>query len=278
VSVDKWDRRELCSDGACIGVIGSDGTCNLCGRAAPNWGEPRKRGLVVRTEELDAVDDDDGDEDDDDADEAFPDPITPSAPAVIGGGEWNRRQLCSDGACIGVIGNDGKCKVCGRPAKKAAVPVVIHKAPADDHGDHDHDDDDDDDDEDDDDPDDDEDHDHTGDGEHHDNDELVDEDGNGIDDRDEVDGHDDDEDDEDDDEEDEDEDAAADKVGAAHPTDAKRAIDAEQERQLEAAAGELAAVAVEEDLSVERKLCSDGACVGVIGPNGKCKICGKAPA
>ncbi len=28
---------------------------------------------------------------------------------------WEDRILCSDGACIGVIGPDGKCKECGKP-------------------------------------------------------------------------------------------------------------------------------------------------------------------
>ena len=31
-------------------------------------------------------------------------------------GEWDQRQLCPDGACIGVIGPDGRCKVCGKEA------------------------------------------------------------------------------------------------------------------------------------------------------------------
>jgi hypothetical protein len=29
--------------------------------------------------------------------------------------DFSTRVLCSDGACIGVIGEDGKCKVCGKP-------------------------------------------------------------------------------------------------------------------------------------------------------------------
>ena len=29
--------------------------------------------------------------------------------------EWENRRLCSDGNCIGVIGPDGRCKVCGKP-------------------------------------------------------------------------------------------------------------------------------------------------------------------
>ncbi|MBL0713618.1 MAG: hypothetical protein JJV98_07940 [Desulfosarcina sp.] len=30
--------------------------------------------------------------------------------------EWANRRLCPDGNCIGVIGPDGRCKECGRPA------------------------------------------------------------------------------------------------------------------------------------------------------------------
>ena len=31
--------------------------------------------------------------------------------------EWDQRQLCPDGSCVGVIGDDGTCKVCGRLVK-----------------------------------------------------------------------------------------------------------------------------------------------------------------
>ena len=30
---DDWANRQLCSDGNCIGVIGSDGRCKECGKA-----------------------------------------------------------------------------------------------------------------------------------------------------------------------------------------------------------------------------------------------------
>ncbi|SHL45933.1 hypothetical protein SAMN02745216_05224 [Desulfatibacillum alkenivorans DSM 16219] len=29
--------------------------------------------------------------------------------------EWENRRLCVDGGCIGVIGEDGRCKECGKP-------------------------------------------------------------------------------------------------------------------------------------------------------------------
>ena len=31
-AIDDWDNRVLCSDGNCIGVIGSDGRCKECGK------------------------------------------------------------------------------------------------------------------------------------------------------------------------------------------------------------------------------------------------------
>ncbi len=35
----------------------------------------------------------------------------------ISDAEWANRRLCPDGSCIGVIGPDGRCKECGRPAE-----------------------------------------------------------------------------------------------------------------------------------------------------------------
>lgn len=168
MAISEWDRRQLCPDGGCVGVIGPDGTCKACGRVAPDWGDERRRGLVAE-DDAGAEDDGEGEDDDDD------DEILPSAPAALGeAGAWNRRRLCANGACIGVIGPDGTCKVCGTPASG--------EAPADDEGDED------------------------------------DEDG---------------------------EDGDDDEGG-----------------------GDLA----------DRKLCPDGACIGVIGPDGRCKVCGKEAA
>jgi len=35
---DEFSRRELCSDGTCIGVINEKGVCNICGK--PYAGDP----------------------------------------------------------------------------------------------------------------------------------------------------------------------------------------------------------------------------------------------
>ena len=117
--MSEWDHRQLCPDGACVGVIGPDGTCKVCGRAAPNWGDERKRGLL---------------EPDEPVAERTPQPSKPKAKAKAqkraaggalyfdiepdgkqapdhGPAEWEQRKLCPDDACIGVIGRNGRCKV-----------------------------------------------------------------------------------------------------------------------------------------------------------------------
>ena len=226
MAVGEWDRRELCPDGGCVGVIGSDGHCKVCKRAVTNWGNERERGLKTDEdkreddEELedevdgneddddeyeddesddedddgdDEDDDDDGDDEDDDEDDGAMNAIAPSAPAAIGGAAvWNERQLCSDGGCIGVLGEDGLCKVCGKGKKrvvKAALSPVLAAKPA------------------------------------------------------------------------------------PLPEPAAPAKSTEEDSELLAAATDLAASLVE-----DRKLCPDGACVGVIGSDGKCKVCGQEAA
>jgi len=132
--VSEWDKRQLCDDGGCVGVIGSDGVCNVCGKrgtamvatAADSGGA--KRGEATDFDEDDEYyyeddedgdgdGDEDGDEDDDDDDEGDADVDEDGVASVsTGGGEWNKRELCSDGGCVGVIGDDGRCKVCGKSA------------------------------------------------------------------------------------------------------------------------------------------------------------------
>jgi len=138
MAVGEWDQRQLCSDGGCVGVIGPDGTCKVCGRAAPNWGDERKRGLIDPPEGPEGDDDDetegddlaaseaasdrgddDDDEDDDGENDEEDDDREDGVAASPSPSEWSARRLCPDGACIGLIGLDGKCKVCGRAASRA---------------------------------------------------------------------------------------------------------------------------------------------------------------
>ena len=102
--------------------------------------------------------------------------------------EWKNRRLCSDGNCIGVIGQDGLCKECGKPCE-GKLPEEISKLKAD-----------------------------------FDEEPVVKEDSD----------------------------------------DSKQAGDNEEKKP-------------KADLEWKnRRLCSDGNCIGVIGPDGRCKECGKS--
>ena len=108
----EWKNRVLCSDGNCIGVIGSDGRCKECGNKYEGTlpeghfsdnAEPSADDISIEKEDPSSEDlaqeaaepneEDDSTRDDD----------------------WQNRVLCSDGNCIGVIGPDGCCKECGKP-------------------------------------------------------------------------------------------------------------------------------------------------------------------
>lgn len=93
------EERELCPDDACIGIIGPDGRCKECGAKGSG-----ARGSAAAASGYSAS-------------EAEPD-------SVANGGadldEEDDRQLCPNGACIGLIGADGRCKVCGTPAASPA--------------------------------------------------------------------------------------------------------------------------------------------------------------
>lgn len=109
------NKRELCPDGACIGVIGRDGRCRECGTLSPS-GPPAAVDGEKSPEEVagDGADTRAGGM----VEEAWKGREEKStAPGVVEGDEFDpdRRQLCGDGACVGVIGADGRCKVCGGP-------------------------------------------------------------------------------------------------------------------------------------------------------------------
>ena len=112
----KFDsKRRLCPDGSCIGVVGDDGRCRVCGRDAGGGGakSAAASGLAaVSATAADATDATfDSGIDDSDDNELAADAVEPDTAAFDAG-----RRLCSDGSCVGLIGGDGKCNVCGQPA------------------------------------------------------------------------------------------------------------------------------------------------------------------
>lgn len=134
MAVSEWDHRQLCPDGGCVGVIGPDGTCKVCGRVAPNWGDERKRGLLEPEE---ASGDDDGENEAEDEDELEDEGEAEDeregegdAAAAAPHTGWTARRLCPDGGCIGVIDESGRCKVCDRAAPDVppAAPEAVAAA------------------------------------------------------------------------------------------------------------------------------------------------------
>lgn len=103
----EWESRRLCNDGNCIGVIGPDGCCKVCGK--PYAGELPDTEIPesITAQSIDVSQ----------KTSPVPNHEEPSAhaPDENADSEWKNRRLCSDGNCIGVIGPNGCCKVCGKP-------------------------------------------------------------------------------------------------------------------------------------------------------------------
>lgn len=106
-----WENRVLCSDGNCIGVIGTDGRCKECGK--PYEGKLPEN---VTAQTPSATIDEPPQPESEPADvHVSADTAEDTAEKPAGDDEWEKRVLCSDGNCIGVIGADGRCKECGKP-------------------------------------------------------------------------------------------------------------------------------------------------------------------
>ena len=111
ISNDDWEQRILCSDGNCIGIIGADGRCKVCGKpyegALPDFETPTDG---VDGEETVADHETDQTSESTAWEAASDDPPSDD--------DWENRTLCVDESCIGVVGPDGRCKECGKPYPK----------------------------------------------------------------------------------------------------------------------------------------------------------------
>jgi len=117
MSEGKFDsHRRLCPDGACIGLIGDDGRCRVCGRAAGGGGKDVPAAAAAAGTG-DALEDEGADwSSNEPVAEADASEAGDEAKAAPGAGFDPNRRLCPDGNCIGVIGADGVCTVCGQKA------------------------------------------------------------------------------------------------------------------------------------------------------------------
>lgn len=106
-SFDSGTRR-LCPDGACIGVLNAEGVCGECRRkfgadaiaAANANGDGQTWAVMDAADGLTGTDE-----------------SSAGSATGAGGSAFDPdRRLCPDGSCIGVIGANGTCTVCGRVA------------------------------------------------------------------------------------------------------------------------------------------------------------------
>ena len=105
------EGRILCSDGACIGVVGPDGRCKVCGtpyegdESIPNPIPGVAQGAEAQQNDADQHPLDTTEEERDTADDGSEDSIDPS-----------ERICCPDDMCTGIIDKNGKCGICGKIA------------------------------------------------------------------------------------------------------------------------------------------------------------------
>lgn len=100
----EWELRTLCPDDTCLGVLGTDGRCRLCGLRGDLSLPP---GQVTRASR-------------DEHPETLSEVHAPSSQRSTSdehdADAFDSRALCERDDCIGVLGPDGVCKVCGHHA------------------------------------------------------------------------------------------------------------------------------------------------------------------
>ena len=113
ITDSEWDNRVLCSDESCIGTIGPDGCCRECGKAYE--GPIPCPSAQVQPQKTRVDEEASGPNPSQDREDDIPSSGEGCNEVLSGDDEWERRTLCVDEACIGVIGPDGRCKECGKP-------------------------------------------------------------------------------------------------------------------------------------------------------------------
>ena len=96
------EERVLCSDDTCIGLVGADGRCKVCGLAYTGPETiPVSDDVTMGTEATPSPS------------EQPPSEIDKAGivPETHGDDE---RICCPDDTCVGIIGKDGTCGVCGK--------------------------------------------------------------------------------------------------------------------------------------------------------------------
>jgi hypothetical protein len=100
----EWEQRTLCPDDTCIGVLGPDGRCCICGLRG-DLSRPQHFGLPISSPSVK-----------DEADLAPAEAADSSHSNAEHPGDEDdfvRRELCPNDSCIGVLSATGSCPLCG---------------------------------------------------------------------------------------------------------------------------------------------------------------------
>ena len=140
--MDDWNERIVCPDESCTGTLDREGRCRVCGGLFPESvsaplepsqeagpDEPETAAVDVSDaqgeesaaspneppEEIETVDIDDssGDAEEKLEEAVGVDDSSGDAEETPDDADWENRRLCPDESCIGTIGPDGRCTVCG---------------------------------------------------------------------------------------------------------------------------------------------------------------------
>lgn len=116
-----WISRKLCIDESCIGTIGKDGRCRACGLMENSDTEndsPSQEPVAFEEDTKDTEDSLTFSEDAEDAEDAEnADTVPEEEDTTEEAPGWEDRKLCIDESCIGTIGKNGRCNICGLPEK-----------------------------------------------------------------------------------------------------------------------------------------------------------------
>jgi hypothetical protein len=103
------NSRSLCPDDMCLGLVGADGRCNVCGKAGTPPAESPQAASLLAHEPAAELAEPASTRDSDTA------PASGSDPGRNEDPDFTDRRLCPDDSCIGVLGDDGRCRECGKP-------------------------------------------------------------------------------------------------------------------------------------------------------------------
>lgn len=89
--VEECGERIPCPDESCLGTLGEDGLCRLCGMGTRACLEPEQGSWALEEE--------------------------PERPSQLRSGEdeelKEERVCCSDESCVGTVDEEGYCRICG---------------------------------------------------------------------------------------------------------------------------------------------------------------------